>query len=403
MFTAITTAFNLHTNTILQPLRPPPMMTTTTVAATRSNTRRDFLVDVASTTTTTTAGVVTVAGLTAAAAATPVPVCRAQEIEIAAATVVDDNNAHQHDDPVIVTSIVTFNLSIARGPSKPLRIEVFGDSSDEAQFFTSLAAGTLQASCQSEPENSTEQDNNTVMIDENAELPFKCIDSESVPVSYKGSQLWRLVPDKRLDFGRVDSMFASRIPPTFPSASSASALSSKPTQTIRMAPSTKGAVSMKRNGGAFEFTITPSYNPALDSEKEDLIVIGRVMMTTKEKEEGKNDDDKSSDADASDASSMDFVTMLNTKIPTRKDLSDRKGINVPPLGSTFARACNFSEPNTTCAQFKPIGRIVVTEVSVEEINTTKSAAEIIVVDATSLVADATAGITDAAAGITVNN
>merc|ERR1740117_2245262 len=102
------------------------------------------------------------------------------------------------------------------------------------------------------------------------------------------------------------------------------------------------------------------------------------MMMTKEKEEGKDDDEKSSDADAS---SMDFVTILNTKIPTRKDLSDRKGINVPPLGSTFARACNFSEPNTTCAQFKPIGRIVVTEVSVEEINNTKSAAaEIIVVD-----------------------
>ena len=143
MFTAITTAFNLHTNTILQPLsHTPPMttMTTTTVAATRSNTRRDFLVDVASTTATTgvvTAGVVTVAGLTAAAVA-PVPVCRAQEIEIAAAT-------DEHDP--VVTSIVTFNLSIARGPSKPLRIEVFGESSDEAQFFTSLAAGTVQASC----------------------------------------------------------------------------------------------------------------------------------------------------------------------------------------------------------------------------------------------------------------
>jgi hypothetical protein len=390
MFTAITTAFNLHTNTILQPLRRPPMMmttttTTTTVAATRSsNTRRDFFVDVASATTTATiatAGVVTVAGLTAAAA-TPVPVCRAQEIEIAA--------TDEHDP--VVTSIVTFNLSIARGPSKPLRIEVYGDSSDEAQFFTSLAAGTVQASCPPEPEEISPEDNTVMgMIDENAELPFRCIDSESVPVSYKGSQLWRLVPDKRLDFGRVDSMFASRIPPTFPSASSSTAaLSSKPNQTIRMAPSTKGAVSMKRNGGAFEFTITPSYNPALDSEKENLIVIGRVMMTTKEKE-GNDDDDKSSDA-----SSMDFVTMLNTKIPTRKDLSDRKGINVPPLGSTFARACNFSEPNTTCAQFKPIGRIVVTEVSVEEINNTKSAAEIIVVDATSLVADA-------ATGMTVNN
>merc|ERR1719253_507800 len=344
-----TTAFNLHTIVQLQPLPLPPiMMTTTTMAATRSNsnTRRDFFVDVASTTATAatataTARAVTVAGLTAVVAAVPVPVCRAQEI--VAATVIDDA---QHD-PVVVTSIVTFNLSIARGPAKPLRIEVFGDSSDEAQFFTRLAAGTVHAACRPELETSGAED---TVIDENAELPFKCTDSESVPVSYQGSQLWRLVPDKRIDFGRVDSMFASRIPPTFSSA--ASAVSSKPNPTM-MAPSTKGAVSMKRNGGAFEFTITPSYNPALDSEKEDLIVIGRVMMTNEKKEGNANESDGSS--------SMDFVTMLNTKIPTRKDLSDRKGTNVPLLGSKFARACNFSEPNTTCAQFKPIGRIVVTD------------------------------------------
>ena len=381
-----TTAFNLHTIVQLQPLPLPPimMMTTTTMAATRSNsnTRRDFFVDVASTTATATATTaivaaraVTVAGLTAVVAAVPVPVCRAQEI--VAATVIDDAQY----DPVVVTSIVTFNLSIARGPAKPLRIEVFGDSSDEAQFFTRLAAGTVHAACRPEPETSPPAEEDTV-IDENAELPFKCTDSESVPVSYQGSQLWRLVPNKRIDFGRVDSMFASRIPPTFSSAAS-----SKPNPTM-MAPSTKGAVSMKRNGGAFEFTITPSYNPALDSEKEDLIVIGRVMMTNEKKEGNANESDGSS--------SMDFVTMLNTKIPTRKDLSDRKGTNVPPLGSKFARACNFSEPNTTCAQFKPIGRIVVTDVSVEEIKT--KAAEIIV-DAS--LADA-AGSTDAAGSIVSN-
>ena len=385
-----TTAFNLHTIVQLQPLPLPPIMmtmtTTTTVAATRSNsnTRRDFFVDVASTTATATATTaivaaraVTVAGLTAVVAAAPVPVCRAQEL--VAATVIDDA---QHD-PVVVTSIVTFNLSIARGPAKPLRIEVFGDSSDEAQFFTRLAAGTVHTACL--PELETSPGAEDTVIDENAELPFKCTDSESVPVSYRGSQLWRLVPDKRIDFGRVDSMFASRIPPTFSSA--ASSVSSKPNPTM-MAPSTKGAVSMKRNGGAFEFTITPSYNPALDSEKEDLIVIGRVMMTNEKKEDNANESDGSS--------SMDFVTMLNTKIPTRKDLSDRKGTNVPPLGSKFARACNFSEPNTTCAQFKPIGRIVVTDVSVEEIKT--KAAEIIM-DAS--LADA-AGSTDAAGSIVTN-
>ena len=111
-------------------------------------------------------------------------------------------------------------------------------------------------------------------------------------------------------------------------------------------PSTKGAVSMKRGGGAFEFTVTPEYNPALDSAKEDLVVVGRI---------------------APDAASSDFLEYLNTKVVVRKDILS-SGADVPPLGyAGFARACDFSSPDKTCAQFKPIGRIVVAESSCESL------------------------------------
>jgi hypothetical protein len=78
------------------------------------------------------------------------------------------------------------------------------------------------------------------------------------------------------------------------------------------------------------------YNKALDNE--DLVVIGRVV-----------EDD------------MAFLDVINS-IPTRKDII--KIGEVPPLGSKFARACDFTAPDSTCAQFKPLKKIIVTEASV---------------------------------------
>mmetsp|Transcript_50424 Transcript_50424/g.56267 ORF Transcript_50424/g.56267 Transcript_50424/m.56267 type:complete len:152 (-) Transcript_50424:248-703(-) len=101
-------------------------------------------------------------------------------------------------------------------------------------------------------------------------------------------------------------------------------------------PSTRGMVSMKRGGGAFEFTVTPVYNPALDRDTEDLIVVGRIA----------------------DEESMALIDDINT-IPTRKDVV--KLGEVPPLGSNFARACDFAAPDPTCNQFRPLKRIIVTD------------------------------------------
>ena len=219
-----------------------------------------------------------------------------------------------------VKSLVTLQLSIARGPSKSLQIELFQDAPVQyVDYFNSLAAGKLKAPCAS-------GDGSNIEI---------CEEYEQINVGYKGSQLWRIVPNKRLDFGRVDSMFTSRMPPTI-TRSIEEQISSI------YKPSTRGSVSVKRGGGAFEFTITPSYNPSLDSDKEDLVVVGRVTDE-----------------------SLAFIDDINTNIPVRRDIV--KLTDVPPLGSKFARACDFTNPDMTCAQFKPMRKIVVTESTTADI------------------------------------
>jgi len=216
--------------------------------------------------------------------------------------------------PPQVKSQVTLGLSIARGPSRPLRIDLFQDAPAAAvEFFSSMVEGTVQASCPT-------GDNPNIEI---------CEDYQSIRVGYKNSQLWRLVPNKRMDFGRVDSMFTSRIPPTFDRE--------QINANIGIQPSTRGAVSIKRGGGAFEFTVTPSYNPSLDGDKEDLVVVGRIAEED-----------------------LPFIDEINA-IPVRRDIV--KMGDVPPLGAKFARACDFTAPDSTCAQFKPLKKIIVTETS----------------------------------------
>ena len=151
------------------------------------------------------------------------------------------------------------------------------------------------------------------------------MDAQGVDVNLVNSQMWRLVPDKRVDFGRIDSSFAAREPPSFPAESGGD-----------LRPSQRGAVSVKRGGGAFEFTITPKTNPGLD--KEELVAIGRVL-----------DED------------LPVLDALNA-IPAKKDLVSLG--DVPPLGSKIARACEYANPDATCAQFKPLKRVVVSGVSV---------------------------------------
>mmetsp|Transcript_13425 Transcript_13425/g.19777 ORF Transcript_13425/g.19777 Transcript_13425/m.19777 type:complete len:313 (+) Transcript_13425:94-1032(+) len=238
---------------------------------------------------------------------------------VASSAVPTISNAEEEEAAAVVSpnvkSTVTLNLSIARGSPRPLRIEIFQDApTASVEFFTSLVDGTMKAPCE-------------MGDDPNIEI---CEEYQSINVGYKNSQMWRLVPNKRMDFGRVDSMFTSRVPPTI-------AAERNNADIIGIQPSTRGAVSIKRGGGAFEFTVTPSYNPSLDSDREDLVVVGRIAEED-----------------------LAFMDEINA-ITVRKDIL--KMGDVPPLGAKFARACDFTAPDSTCAQYKPLKKIVVAEIS----------------------------------------
>ena len=88
--------------------------------------------------------------------------------------------------------------------------------------------------------------------------------------------MWRLVPNKCLDLGRIDSMLATQILPIIErEQNDAQACGG-------IKASMRGAILIKRGGRAFELTIAPVYNPLLNSEKEDLIVVGRVASVVHE-------------------------------------------------------------------------------------------------------------------------
>ena len=222
-----------------------------------------------------------------------------------------------------VTAIVTLDVSIARAPPEPLRIELFGDAAPQSvAYFSKLATNSLRAECS----DADEDPGAVARVQTSRRMGERaCLDAQGVDVGFANSQLWRLVPDKRVDFGRVDSSFSARVPPTFAE------------ETNALRASAMGNVSVKRGGGAFEFTVAPANSPGLD--REDLVVVGRVAPAD-----------------------LPFLDALNA-IPTKKDLVSIG--DVPPLGKSFARACEYSSPDPTCAQFKPLKRIMVVGSSVK--------------------------------------
>lgn len=63
-------------------------------------------------------------------------------------------------------------------------------------------------------------------------------------------------------------------------------------------------------------------------------------------------------------SDLSFMDEMNA-ITVRKDIV--KIGDVPPLGAKFARACDFTAPDSTCAQFKPLKKILVTDVQTADV------------------------------------
>mmetsp|Transcript_22393 Transcript_22393/g.88905 ORF Transcript_22393/g.88905 Transcript_22393/m.88905 type:complete len:313 (-) Transcript_22393:146-1084(-) len=242
---------------------------------------------------------------------------------VAAATIVPPPLAALADSPAPQPTSVALDLAIGSGQAgtvETLDIELFPEAAPASvAAFVAFARGDLEAGCQESDDDLAPARVKT------SRLAFEraCLDTLGEGVSMLGSTLWRIVPDYRIDLGRVAAAYALRAPPAFAA------------ETNSLRHDVKGAVSVRRGGGAFEFTVAPAPNVALD--KEDLVVIGRVT----------------------DAS-LPTLDRLNA-IPSKRSPFD---FAVPPLGGSFARACEYSSPDPTCAQFKPLKKIVVSRVRV---------------------------------------
>lgn len=216
----------------------------------------------------------------------------------------------------LVTDVVTLEVAVSGGERTSLALDLYGDAAPASvQFLVELASGQLRAECGEASEGLAPA---RVKAGQR-NLERACLDTQGRGVSLVGSQVWRIVPNRRVDFGRVSSDFAFRVPPELPTESTGLG-------------HTRGAVSVRRGGGAFEFSIAPNDNPALD--KEDLVVVGHVSPA-----------------------SLDALDVI-ANLPSKKNPFGNAA--VPPLGSSFARACEYSSPDPTCAEFKPLRKVVVT-------------------------------------------
>lgn len=225
-----------------------------------------------------------------------------------------------------VTDLVTLELSIGPETKADLELELYGDAAPASvRSLVAFARGELKAPCVEQP------DLDAVVLSTKAKmqqlkLARQCLDDQGLDVSLVGSSVWRVVPGRRIDFGRVASRFASRNPPQLPVEST----------NLRHK---RGAVSVRKGGGCFEFTVTPADNQYLD--REDLVVIGRVSDAT--------------------LPTLDVLNLLPTKRGAF-DIGDNP--SVPPLGANFARACEYGSPDATCAQYKPLRKVLITRVAV---------------------------------------
>ena len=189
-------------------------------------------------------------------------------------------------------------------------IGLFGRAAPEAVgVFLDLARGELRAPCAEADESGPYR-----IAAGKRRVERECRSLGGLGVSYVGSQVWRIVRGKRVDFGRVSSDFAARVPPTTAASDGAES---------GLRHDAPGVVSMRRGGGAFEFTIAPAANPALDREN---VVVGRVLR------------------------GLDVLTRLDQDIPVKRGAIE---LDPPPLGTPVARACAYDKGDTSCAQFKP--------------------------------------------------
>ena len=192
------------------------------------------------------------------------------------------------------------------------------DAPVAATTFEALAGGRYEAPCDTGTDEAAEKEALARSALTKKSVARACRMEEDVPVSYDRSQVWRVVKGKRIDAGAVVGKFARRRPPYYPPGEAASLRHDAP-----------GLLSVRREGGGFDFSITLAAQPDMDT---DSLVIGKVLK------------------------GMDVLQEIS-ELPTVK-AADIFGQGEGSSGGSRAKACYYGSTNSFCSQLKPLKKVV---------------------------------------------
>jgi len=203
-----------------------------------------------------------------------------------------------------------------------VNIGLFGvDAPTAVGTFKELASSTLRVPCQDLPDD-PEMIARQELSRRNA---YKtCEGAVSEPVTYRYSQVWRVLDGRRVDGGAVQGKFALRKPPSTPT-----------TEASSLSHDAAGLLSVRRGGGTFDFGLTAAPTPEYDDE---FAVIGRVL----------------------DEDGLAAVRYL-ASVPVVK-AADAFGQGQGGSASR-EKACAYGSPNSYCSQNKPLKKVTLVRTS----------------------------------------
>lgn len=181
---------------------------------------------------------------------------------------------------------------------------------------TTPQGGGLPAPCKPKAERTLQKE----QLEAN-KVYNSCIDTQEKGVNYEYSQIWRIVPNERIDVGAVSGKFIAREYPTWKEDTNSGLKHDSP-----------GIVSVRKgNDSGFGFTIYPGNNPAAAALlDEEHIVVGKVE-------------------------NLEIVQELNEVpvITSSKKLNYMALTGGPTTKSAPTRACQYGGP-MYCNENKPL-------------------------------------------------